>query len=309
MTKTVLQRWISRFEAAMARLGHAFVRNWGRLERGYRRPGARFALRMKHEFYPLLAVIALAWLGWDWQHARSLDAAEDALFDKVIKMRPWERPPSGKVAIVEIDDCSLAHLRAQGMGSWPWSRQLHADLLDRLDRAGARAVGIDVLFVERSTSDPDGDATLEAMAQGGAGRFVFAASRMAQDYDENATLPVSKAPAAFPLVDAPRRDPAVALMLPFGTAMARHAALVDVTRAQDGVLRDVPLRVMVGDWAIPALPLRLAVGTDRAKLAAAGPSVRVNWRTRTRLTRVSAADVFADGEAICREAGTPMPDL
>ncbi|HXH01215.1 MAG TPA: CHASE2 domain-containing protein, partial [Xanthomonadaceae bacterium] len=47
----------------------------------------------------------------------------------------------------------------------------------------------------------------------------------------------------------------------------------------------------------------------RAKLAAAGPSVRVNWRTRTRLTRVSAADVFADGEAICREAGTPMPDL
>jgi len=112
LAKTVLQRWVSRFEAAMARLGHAFVRSWGRLERGYRRPGARFALRMKHEFYPLLAVIALAWLGWDWQHARSLDAAEDALFDKVIQLRPWERPPSGKVAIVEIDDCSLAHLRA-----------------------------------------------------------------------------------------------------------------------------------------------------------------------------------------------------
>ena len=64
--------------------------------------------------------------------------------------RPIEPEPSGRVVVVEIDDCSIEHFRALGEGGWPWSRQRHADLLDQLDRAGVRAVGYDVLFPEAS---------------------------------------------------------------------------------------------------------------------------------------------------------------
>src|SRR3546814_7459374 len=115
---------------------------------------------------------ALAWLGWDWSHARNLAAAEDAIFDTVIGLRPSEPLPSGRVAVVEIDDCSIEYYRGKGEGGWPWSRQRHAELLDALDRGGVRAVGYDIQFIEHSRADPIGAMTLDAMAEGGKGRFV-----------------------------------------------------------------------------------------------------------------------------------------
>ena len=67
------------------------------------------------------------------------------------------------MVVVKIDDCTIEYFRQQGEGGWPLSRQRHADLLDALDRAGVRAVGYDVLFVDPSTQDPMGDSVLEAM--------------------------------------------------------------------------------------------------------------------------------------------------
>ena len=99
-------------------------------------------------------------------HARSLNSAEDAIFDQVVQWRPFEPKPSGRVVVVEIDECSIEYFRARGEGGWPWSRQRHADLLDQLDRAGVRAVGYDVLFTDPSREDPGGDQALEAMAAG-----------------------------------------------------------------------------------------------------------------------------------------------
>src|SRR5690606_35643924 len=99
-----------------------------------------------------------------------------------------------------------------------------------------------------------------------------------------------------------------AILLPYGEAMARHSALLNVTRNADGVLRDVPLREQVGDWAIPSLALRLAAGNDPAKLAMYPDSIRIDWRTRTRLPGISAADLL-EGEPVCRPPGVPAPDL
>ena len=303
---TVLS-WI---DAAMAASAHGFIDFWTRVERSYKRPLSGVAYRLRFAFYPLLALGAIAWLGWDWSHARSLDAAEDAIFDSVVKRRPLEPQPSRRVAVVEIDDCSIEYFRQRGQGGWPWSRQRHADLLDALDRAGARAVGFDVMFTDPSAQDPIGDATLEAMAAGGEGRFVFGASRVHADFDTaEGAVPAAQAPGAFALsAHAQRPGPPVALLLPYGESMARHSALLDVTRSVDGVLRDVPLRATTGDWGIPSLPLRLAV-FDSGRAAASFPaSVRINWRSRTRLPYVSAADLL-EGKAICRDPREAMPAL
>ncbi|MEO6264067.1 MAG: CHASE2 domain-containing protein [Luteimonas sp.] len=302
-----LMSWI---DAAMASSAHAFIDFWTRVERSYRRPFSRVSLRLKFAFYPLLALGAILWLGWDWSHTRALDAAEDAIFDKVIQWRPVEPTPSGRVVVVEIDDCSIEYFRSLGEGGWPWSRQRHADLLDQLDRAGVRAVGYDVLFSDPSTLDPVGDATLEAMAEGGNGRFVFGSSRMHPDYDLASTLHATAAPGAFALhAHGAHPGPPVALLLPYGAAMARYSALTNVTRNEDGVLRDVPLRETVGEWALPSLPLRLAVFSDNRAPTSLPASVRVNWRTRSRLPRISAADLLEDGKPICREAADALPPL
>lgn len=137
---------------------------------------------------------------------------------------------------------------------------------------------------------------------------MFGTTRLDADYDEDATLRASQVPSAFPVTDPPRRDPPVAVLLPYGEAMARNSALLNVTRNADGVLRDVPLREVVGDWAIPSLALRLAAGTDPDRLAAYPDKVRIDWRTRTRLPGVSAANLL-EGRHVCGDRGAPPLDL
>ncbi len=60
------------------------------------------------------------------------------------------RSASGDVVFVAIDAASLT-----SVGTWPWSRQVHADLLDRLSESGAREVFFDIDFA--FPSDPEGD--------------------------------------------------------------------------------------------------------------------------------------------------------
>ena len=116
-------------------------------------------------------------------------------------------------------------------------------------------------------------------------------------------------PGAFALKAAPRVDPRVAMLLPYGKSMTTYSAIVNVTRSEDGVVRDIPLRESAGDWALPSLPLRLAATETQRSLRELPASVRPNWRQKTRLPRISAADLLADGQAVCRSAKTPLPPL
>lgn len=306
MPRSQKDRLLSWIDATLATLGHAFMSSWSKVERSYRRPSARLALWLGFAFYPLLAIGAIGWLAWDWTHTRSLNAAEEAIFDTVVQWRPFEPKPSGRVVVVEIDECSIEFFRLRGEGGWPWSRARHADLLDALDRAGVRAVGFDVMFIDRSQVDPDGDRILEAMAKGGDGRFVFESSRLHPDYDSGSPLRVSSAPGAFALTPNPQNDPPVALLLPYGKAMAKYSALANVTRDVDGVLRDVPLYEMVGDWALPSLPLRLATTVQPELTQQVEPTIRPNWRQETRLPRISAADLLNEAGPVCRTSGPPQ---
>ncbi len=309
MPRKLLQRLLSWVDAAMATSAVSFIAFWTRVERSYRRPSSRLSLLLRFSFYPLLALGAVGWLAWDWSHDRALDSAEDAIFDRVIDWRPVEPKPSGRTVIVEIDDCSIDYYVSRGEGGWPWSRQRHADVLDKLDRAGVRSVGYDVMFIDPSTQDPIGDATLESMAEGGQGRFMFASSRRHADFDRDAKLRAAAAPGAFPLrADARRPGPQVALVLPYGEAMTRYSGLSNVTRNEDGVLRDIHLRERMGDWALPSLPLRVAAHATRRAAASFPASVRVNWRTQTQLPYVSAVDLI-EGRRICGAAGKRLPVL
>jgi len=300
---------LSWLDASLAALGEGFMRSWSKVERSYRRPFSRIAFRLKFAYYPLLAILALGWLAWDWTHERSLNSAENAIFDQIVKWRPVEPQPSGRVVVAEIDECSIEYFRGRGEGGWPWSRQRHADLLERLDRDGVRAVGYDVLLTDPSREDLPGDQALEAMAAGGAGRFLFAAARMHPDYDAGAPLRASETPSAFPLKAEPVSDPRVALLLPYGKAMSEHSAIVNVARNQDGVLRDLPVYEPAGDWGLPSLPLRLAMIATAKTPHEFSASVRPNWREETRLPRISAADLLVEDKPVCRRAAEAMPAL
>jgi CHASE2 domain-containing sensor protein/signal transduction histidine kinase len=80
------------------------------------------------------------WL-WRW---------DQAVYDAHFKF--WSRPPPDDVLIVAIDAASLS-----AQGSWPWPRQTHAQLVNILTEAGARAIVFDVIFSEPSQNNAAGD--------------------------------------------------------------------------------------------------------------------------------------------------------
>jgi serine/threonine-protein kinase len=53
------------------------------------------------------------------------------------------RAPSDKITVIGIDDQSLANI-----GRWPWSREVHAKMTDRLAAAKAKVIGYAVAFSE-----------------------------------------------------------------------------------------------------------------------------------------------------------------
>lgn len=65
-------------------------------------------------------------------------------------VRATDKPPSDRVAVVAIDEDSIANL-----GRWPWPRDLHARMIDQLARGGAKAIGSTILY-----SEPQQDAGL-----------------------------------------------------------------------------------------------------------------------------------------------------
>ena len=66
------------------------------------------------------------------------------------------RPPSGEVVIVAIDDTSLAWKGLQ----WPWPRAYLAEIVDTLNAADARVVGVDIFLFKAEADDPSGDEAL-----------------------------------------------------------------------------------------------------------------------------------------------------
>lgn len=58
-------------------------------------------------------------------------------------VRATHRTPSDRIAVIAIDDVSIANI-----GRWPWPRDVHARMIDLLGKAKAKVVGNTVFFFE-----------------------------------------------------------------------------------------------------------------------------------------------------------------
>ncbi len=140
------------------------------------------------------------------------------------------------ILIVGIDEASL-----QGIGKWPWRRDIHAQLINRLNEAGVKAIAYDIVFSERDTPNPQYDAELVSAVQN-FGRLVS---------------PV--------FVGEHRPDGQLLEVIPFDAlAEVAHLGHAHIEIDQDGVLRSTHLKEGLGSayWEHMTLVLhRLAYGT------------------------------------------------
>ncbi|MHC9084561.1 CHASE2 domain-containing protein [Luteimonas sp. RIT-PG2_3] len=135
------------------------------------------------------------------------------------------------IVLVVVDDKSLSAL-----GRWPWSRGVHAALIDSLEPANVRGIAFDVMFAEPNREDPAGDDAL-ALAIQRNGKVVLPV--MAEPSQPDGTL-IEVLPMA-PLIDA--------------AAALGHA---EVDTDSDGIARAAYLYAGLGSAHWPSLALALS---------------------------------------------------
>jgi len=188
------------------------------------------------EHFVLVAI--LAFVSGLFIHNSVLWRWDNLLYDAQLSF--LARTVSDEIIIVAIDDESLRDL-----GRWPWSRSIHASLIDKLELESPRAIGLDIIFSEPDASNPQSDGLL-AQAMQASGKVV---------------LPIfmsQKSSNSFPIE---------ALPLPELAANAAALGHVHMDISADGIARRVYLREGVGEpyWKHFSLAL-LGITDDAAEL-------------------------------------------
>ena len=227
----------------------------------------------------LLLVLAMVWREAD--PGDFLEIGRAKVFDFYQQVHPRARPDDRPVAVVDIDEASLAAL-----GQWPWSRVTVAEMVANLFNAGAAVVAFDVVFAEPDRLSPDkvaesmmgldpatvarmkklpsnDDVLADIFAQ--AGRVVLGQTVVVESFsDTGEEMPATSIGALNgDPSDHLEHHPALLRNIPALDRVAAGRGIFNVTPEPDGVVRRIPAAVKVGDTIYPALSiemLRVATG-------------------------------------------------
>lgn len=184
-----------------------------------------------------------------------LDTVRHAVFDHYQRWRPAV-PVGEPVRVIDIDEESLARI-----GQWPWSRQVLADLADRLFAAGVSVVGFDMLFAEADrrgrdvselkSANADSDSRFARSLAGGPSVIGFVLAQRGQAQPP-AGVSSHLAATSAELLGSLHRYPAALYPLPVLRRSAAVGAINFVPDA-DGVIRRLPLMLMLDARPVPSL--------------------------------------------------------
>ncbi len=152
-----------------------------------------------------------------------LTRVDHLIFD--VGQRLNSRSAAEGIAIVAVDEASLERI-----GRWPWSRDVHARLLNTLCAARPAVIGFDIAFSERS-AEPAADAAL-AQAMANCGNVVL-------------PLVIETPGAGGQLLE----SPPISELASVAAGLGRVGVRLD----EDGIARAVDLREGVGSASWPLL--------------------------------------------------------
>ncbi len=220
--------------------------------------------RPRPAFLAGLAALAVAFAAWaggplSWPELVSLDLRFQA--------RGTVNPGS-QIVLVPIS----RRMFDLGTRTWPLQRDIYTHALENLRRAGARAVGLDVLM---ESASPD-DAGLAAEIRRWHGRAVLSDRQATEGENRQGTVRIDiRAP-----LKGTARD---RFQLPGNGSLAPYwplgAGYVEVSQAQDGVVHDIVPRLRILNVVIDSFPLALArlLKPARESWYVPGRSVTMNY--------------------------------
>ncbi|MFY2560983.1 CHASE2 domain-containing protein [Corallococcus terminator] len=254
-------------------------------------------LRWRNHWRLMLGVAVLStalamlawWRGW-------LDDLERGAYDQALTTFTDGRGKSSTVSLVVIDQSSLDGIRGNerytlNFGSWPYSRNLWARVVEQLQAEGARAVVFDAVMDERS-SDESTDLAFAQMLRDTRIPFFLGVSTNADaealphvDFDKTPASPLAPLPAApeasavastgesFPLEALPSGEETFPEEVgeetfPEANTSTRDSAVASVTPEQKAHALAFPVRTR--DFVLPTLEGR-DYGSETAESAAEHP--------------------------------------
>ncbi len=235
--------------------------------------------------------------------------------------------PSPKVVVVDIDEKSL-----ETFGQWPWPRVLLADLIAKIDRGGASAIALDIIFPEKDRTSPkeisafykryfeldrfeitlpealkDNDAVFaDVIAKSAAVTSVYL-SRDKRSAKECQAVSKIELP---PMEDLPLHSYSYMLCnIPKIQKNAHMYGFVNSYKDSDGVIRRMPLFARYKGNVVPSLSIATLLSIDpalertgRQDFKILGEDIRTNEKSEILLRfypeswykKISAVDIFQD---------------
>lgn len=189
---------------------------------------------------------------------------------QILRPRPVTLRP---VAIVDIDEDSI-----RALGQWPWARTRVADLVRRLNEAGAAAIAFDAVFPEpdrlspalvaesvagldpesreRLARLPSNDRIFAEAVAGG--RVILGQTALAQPSGNDAALPETGFAQLGPDASAHiAHFPGLLRNVPELERAAAGRGLFTIVPERDGIVRRVPLVLVAEGRMVPALSLEI----------------------------------------------------
>ncbi|HEX5665883.1 MAG TPA: adenylate/guanylate cyclase domain-containing protein [Hyphomicrobium sp.] len=241
-----------------------------------------------------------------------------AIFDSLLMSAPRPIDETFPVRILDIDEASLAEF-----GQWPWPRTRLADIITRLNEAGARTITVDLILAEpdrwnasniakelarvpgleplgeKASTLPSNDDVLAAAITKAPVVLGFAGER-----DVSRQLVEPRAPFAIagddPMLFVPSFAGGVG-SLPVLSEAATGIGAVNWIPESDQVVRRVPLLITAGGKLYPSLSLetiRIAQGAGTTILVrSSGASGILSFGEQTGIDSIRAGEVILPTDA------------
>ena len=214
-----------------------------------------------------------------------------ASHDAILKTRFSSPKPSRDILIVDIDERTLA-LLSDKQGRWPWSRDVLADGLQKLNGLGARAVLFGVLLSDPDKTNADADAVMNMTAQMSR-PTAFPLIRLNPKNDAQSQLKVIQIP-GVQLKEKQHADTTISVILPMFGSMHDRLGVANQKPDADGIVRKYPLRWEEAKFILHSMVQRTAelAAVDITKV----PNlISLNWRNKQgRYNRISFGDMYLD---------------
>ena len=89
-------------------------------------------------------IIVLIFMGLTYKKVPFLETVERYAYDAQTRFSQEQKRDSSEIVLIDIDDKSFSKL-----GSWPWPRDLIAEMIDNLTQSGAKLIGLNIPFIEK----------------------------------------------------------------------------------------------------------------------------------------------------------------